>query len=852
MAMLFRSKWAGLAGVPAVLACASVSGQVTTVWQGPTDLQRVLGGGSVDGGFDTPSNWSLGVPGLTDELRFNDNDAYTVDVDGVFTFDRFEQNGGTVTLNFNDPANDALIFTRGGAGGDRAIDIGSVNGATLNINNGKVYGQDRWKYGYLGRGLLEEGTINITGAEGYFGAQIAVGEYGQGTVNVSNGAYFDVGGATYLGYFASGKGTVNIDGVGSIFQNRGTGIIGSAGEGYFNITNGGYAQLNPTFGGDWTGYGQGLVSGEGSLLTTFTSYNSAYNSITVGGRGEGKLTVENGANAIAYTSLEVGEAYGLGRLFVDNATASGTSVIIGEYGHGQVNITNGGEVSGRNIIIGYRDPGQAVVNVDGVNSKLRAYTYGIDVGGFVGNGDAPGGLSLTNGGAASAVQNVNIHRNGHLSGNGTITAPNIINSGTVAPSMRYALDDNYSFTQTLDRSPFALAAVGGGSVRPKLTIDGNYQQTATGNLNIHFDQYGWDQLVVTGNTSLGGSLNLTAAEDYVLAPDAFYDVIKTGGNLTGSFAGLAEGDKVATLNGTDLFVTYNPLGGRGVSLFSLAAPEPPPSNEPITIETIDTFGEYSSGQKQSIFTNITDAFGSTQNNSVTLSGQFELLGNTWISSEATYDNFLGQREARAFAAITTDVGTNRVILETSTDAPDFTKPYATASSTWFDHIVVLGGEGEDELTIWFSLDGRMSQDEGNTLLFMLRATSLDENNEVDSTVNAAKLLTYADESLGEDGIFDERVEVTIPFTYGEAIRLDTTVFATAWLNGEIDFSGTAKIESVLLPDGATALSSAIQNGENAEAYNNMIDLYNVPEPSSLAIVALPALLLLRRRRDSIA
>ena len=119
---------------------------------------------------------------------------------------------------------------------------------------------------------------------------------------------------------------------------------------------------------------------------------------------------------------------------------------------------------------------------------------------------------------------VNLLSGGMLKGNGTINA-NVNNTGgTVAP----------------------------GASPGILTITGNYVQGPTGVLALEIGgttpgtQY--DQLIVTGNAVLGGTLNTTLVNGFVPVVGATFNTIQVGGTLSGTFAttNLPTGQVLAT------------------------------------------------------------------------------------------------------------------------------------------------------------------------------------------------------------------------------------------------------------------------------------------------------------------
>jgi hypothetical protein len=79
-----------------------------------------------------------------------------------------------------------------------------------------------------------------------------------------------------------------------------------------------------------------------------------------------------------------------------------------------------------------------------------------------------------------------------------------------------------------------------GSSPGILTIDGNYTQGALGTLAIEIagptpgTQH--DQLVVTGNATLGGTLRVSLPGGYVPAQGATHSVVEAGGTISGTFS----------------------------------------------------------------------------------------------------------------------------------------------------------------------------------------------------------------------------------------------------------------------------------------------------------------------------
>jgi hypothetical protein len=80
----------------------------------------------------------------------------------------------------------------------------------------------------------------------------------------------------------------------------------------------------------------------------------------------------------------------------------------------------------------------------------------------------------------------------------------------------------------------------------------------------------FDQLLVTGNATLGGTLDVSLLSGFTLGPDSSFDILGIAGSRTGEFAGLSEGSLVGNFS-HNLFITYMAGDGNDVALYTASA-----------------------------------------------------------------------------------------------------------------------------------------------------------------------------------------------------------------------------------------------------------------------------------------
>ena len=534
-------------------ATTNLSGTLTI--GGTNTGTLTLDGGSVTAGsFDNSAggtfNWTNGTLGFADSLTIDSAtpfnaaggdtitenrtlevaNALTIGASGTLTLD-----GGSVTtgsfdntvggtfnwtsgiLGFSDglTIDSATPFNAAGADGDKItasrtlevannLTIGGSGTGTLNIQDG---GSVSNTVGYIGYNTGSTGVATVDGSGSTWTNSniFCVGYYGQGTLNITNGGAVSNNSSGYIGYWSTG--VVTVDGIGSTWNNSGDYsylYVGYEGQGTLNITNGGavsntYCRI---------GYGSGstgvvAVDGSGS---TWTNNDSLY----VGYNGQGTLDITNGGAVISNDYGYIGLSFGsTGVVTVDGNGSTWTnssSLYVGRYGQGTLNITNDGAVSNSSGYIGYSSGSTGEVTVDGSGSTWANSSFL-----YVGyNGQ--GTLNITNGGAVS-------NANGNIgNGSGSTSVVTVDGSGSTWTNSG-ELNVGYSGQGTLNITNGGAVSNGWGYIGTYsgstgvVTVDGS-GSTWTNSVSLYVGgRDGQGTLNITGGGAVSNSTGYIGRED---------------------------------------------------------------------------------------------------------------------------------------------------------------------------------------------------------------------------------------------------------------------------------------------------------------------------------------------------
>jgi T5SS/PEP-CTERM-associated repeat protein len=214
----------------------------------------------------------------------------------------------------------------------------------------------------------------------------------------------------------------------------------------------------------YLGYNSGIsgsatISGANSQWT-----NSSY--LYVGNSGSGTLNVTGGGSVSNYFGCCIGENSGAtGVVTVDGAGSKWTvrnNLQVSSYGHGTLNVTNGGSVSNAYSYIGAYSNSTGVVTIDGANST---WTSNGDLNvGYSGRGT----LNVTNGSAVTVSGTTYVAYSPNATGTinfgssgGTLTTASLaaspsqltgtgsVNARGLVSDVDLVLDSTASLTQTL-------------------------------------------------------------------------------------------------------------------------------------------------------------------------------------------------------------------------------------------------------------------------------------------------------------------------------------------------------------------------------------------------------------------
>lgn len=362
------------------------------------------------------------------------------------------------------------------------FDSGLVQSATLAANHG------------IDTLSVENNTTTLNlGARTLTARALVVGDRlgDVGSLTIAGGTLTTGTGLARLGRFAPSAGTLVINS-GATMSNLDDLIIGDEGGGTLQINAGGSVSSDIVFLADESGSsGNAIVRGAWNLS----------NSLLVGNGGDGSVSISNGGDLTTTREFKVGDNLGSsGVVSVSGAGSTLTSSLlssVGNFGPGSLAISGGAVVTTPGLRIG--EDAQGDVTVDGSGSKLiSSALINVSVSGV-------GSLILANSGVVQC-SSVAVGALGTLGGSGSVTGA-VTNAGVVRPGNSAGILSTGGFSQTTGALNIELGGANPGT--------------------------GYDQLVVSGAATLGGTLNVTLINGYNPASGTF--TIIQGGAVSGTF-----------------------------------------------------------------------------------------------------------------------------------------------------------------------------------------------------------------------------------------------------------------------------------------------------------------------------
>ena len=265
--------------------------------------------------------------------------------------------------------------------------VGRAGNGTLNVEAGSVVSNT---YGYIGHYADSTGTATITGTNSQWNnsIELRVGYEGTGTLNVTAGGFV----SNTDGVIGSGAGSssvATVTGSGSKWNNSRSLSVGSEGSGTLNVEAGGVVSNTSGGIGRWSdSTGEVTVTGSGSQWN-----NSGM--LHVGREGNGTLNVTDGG-VVSNTTGYIARAGGT--MGVATVTGSGSqwnnskNLTVGRLGTGTLNVTDGGTVSNTYSYIGIKSGSTGEATVTGFGSQWNN-SNSLYVGG---KGSQAGGAGILN------------------------------------------------------------------------------------------------------------------------------------------------------------------------------------------------------------------------------------------------------------------------------------------------------------------------------------------------------------------------------------------------------------------------------------------------------------------------
>ncbi len=413
-------------------------------------------------------------------------------------------------------------------------------------------------------GILEvagEGEVNSSSV-------VVVGQLGFGTLEIHSGGSVKAD-SLRIGAFDGGNGTATIQDPVSELTVLNEAIIGDAGEGSIHVSDGAAfaAESQLTIGKDASGVGMMRV-------TEFTTLVAIYDATIVGEKGVGTLVIADRGRVDSNGVSSIGAFAGSrGTVIVAQQDSGNRSewvtsdtLNVGFSGKGDLDIRDFGRVSSVDAILGVTESGNGLVEVTKnavwTANEVRVGGEGIGTVMLDGTGTVQAALVGVSSigtlnavqiqiGGAAAPQGVSLSGNSKSRGSaqlieestdpspGLFTRSLLIEEGAAINAESVQLEDGGMLGGTGWLS-FDIKNL--GRIRPgaddcsigSLTIAGDYEQTSNGILEIKIAGTASDHLAIDGSANLGGTLAISFLESDTSPVGRSFEIL-TAARISGIF-----------------------------------------------------------------------------------------------------------------------------------------------------------------------------------------------------------------------------------------------------------------------------------------------------------------------------
>ncbi len=380
-------------------------------------------------------------------------------------------------------------------------------------------------------------TVTVTGPDSRWNnsGNLAVSTGGTATLNIENGGLVKVGGTTSLG--AGG----NINLTGGRFEFGETSLAE-------------FARINAVA-GSMSGNVNHSQFTDVATLTAFQSPAADLSDVTLANSGTLFGSASLSTSLVNAANGEVEAAPGERMRFTGAANIN----------HGEINLL-GGQVrfdqdfsnADSGFVAGH---GTLIANGGVSNQGVMAFSGTTDVLGDVAN--EAGGRIVTSGGATTTFFDDVLHNGLEIrtsAGSNTVIFGEASGAGAYTGTGTVFFEGDLRPGNSPDSVLFEGDVVLGTGAHWFLELAG----TEVGL---------YDQMIVQGDLALDGLLTVDLIDGFQLLANQEFIIAAVGGDLSGQFLGLNDGDLVGNFGGRDLFISYSAGTGSGVRLFT-AVPEP--------------------------------------------------------------------------------------------------------------------------------------------------------------------------------------------------------------------------------------------------------------------------------------